>query len=219
MTTIALIGTTIVPYNLFLHAAAARARWPDPADLPKARADTRFSIGFGGLISIFILATAAASLFGTGVQINHAGDMARAIEPVFGAAARYLVAVGLFAAGLTSAITAPMAAAYAVTEMLPRRQGARTGLVFRATALFILIIGVVTACLEIKPVRLILTAQFANGLLLPIVGIFLLIAMNRKSLLGQHRNGVVANLLGGLVVLITFGLGLRYMLRALGLWE
>lgn len=218
LTAIALIGTTIVPYNLFLHAAAARARWSSPADLPKARADARLSIGFGGLISIFILATAAASLFGKGIQITNAGDMARAIDPVFGAAARYLIGAGLFAAGLTSAITAPMAAAYAVSEMLPQRYGARTGLVFRSTALLILIIGVVAACLKIKPVTLILTAQFANGLLLPIVGVFLLIAMNRKSLLGDHRNGPVSNVLGGLVVLITFGLGLRYVLKALGVF-
>lgn len=218
LTVIALIGTTIVPYNLFLHAAAARARWSSAADLPKARADTRLSIGIGGLVSIFILSTAAATLFGTGARIEHAGDMARAIEPVFGPAARYPVAVGLFAAGLTSAITAPMAAAYAVTEMLPARLAARSGVVFRVTAITILIIGVVTACLNIKPVTLIVTAQFANGLLLPIVAVFLLIAMNQKTLLGAHRNGPLANILGGLVVLITFGLGLTYVLKAVGVW-
>lgn len=215
---IGLIGTTIVPYNLFLHAAAARRRWSGPADLPKARADTVFSIGLGGLISIFILATAAASLFGTGARVEHGGDMARALEPVFGPAARWPVAVGLFAAGLTSALTAPMAAAYALSEMLPARLAARSGLVFRATALLILIAGVVTASLGLRPVTLILTAQFANGLLLPVVGVFLLVAMNRKDLLGAHRNGPVSNALGGLVVLITFGLGYSYVLKALGMW-
>ncbi|MFP3942587.1 MAG: Nramp family divalent metal transporter [Alphaproteobacteria bacterium] len=218
LTVIALIGTTIVPYNLFLHAAAARARWKSAEGLAHARADTRFSIGVGGLVSIFILSTAAATLFGTGARIDHAGDMARAIEPVFGPAARYPVAVGLFAAGLTSAITAPMAAAYALTEMLPARFAARSGLIFRATALTILTIGVLTACLNIRPVTLIVTAQFANGLLLPIVAVFLLIAMNRKDLLGAHRNGPLANVLGGLVVLVTFGLGLTYVLKALGAW-
>ncbi|MFW6027881.1 MAG: NRAMP family divalent metal transporter, partial [bacterium] len=218
LTVIALIGTTIVPYNLFLHAAAARARWADESGLAHARADTRFSIGLGGLISIFVLATAAATLFGTGARIEHGGDMARAIEPVFGPAARWPVALGLFAAGLTSAITAPMAAAYVVTEMLPARLAVRSGLVFRVTALTILITGVVTASLGIRPVTLIVTAQFANGLLLPIVAAFLLIAMNRKDLLGAHRNGPVANVLGGLVVLVTFGLGLTYVLKALGAW-
>ena len=217
LTTIALIGTTIVPYNLFLHAAAAREKWASPTDVAAAQADTRLSIGLGGLVSILVLATAAASLFGSGLAIRSASDMALAIEPAFGPAARYLVGIGLLAAGLTSAITAPVATAYALSEMLGRDGGQRRAL-FRLTALAVLAAGTLISLLGIKPVSLILIAQYANGLLLPVIAVFLLYVMNRKSLLGPHVNGLTSNLAGGVVVAITIGLGARAILRAAGVW-
>lgn len=217
LTAIALIGTTIVPYNLFLHAASVRQKWPGGGAeaLKAASADTRVSIGFGGLISILILATAAASLFGSGIAIRSAADMAASLEPAYGPAARLLVGIGLFAAGLSSAVTAPLATAYAVCEVT--RQP-KTGRAFRAIALGILAIGTLIASLGLKPVSLILIAQVANGILLPIVAVFLIVTMNRKSILGTHVNGPVSNLLGGTVVLIAAGFGLRLIMRALGVW-
>ena len=215
---IALIGTTIVPYNLFLHAAAARDRWANgAADLSEAIGDTRLSIGLGGLVSIFILSTAAATLFANGVTVTSAGEMALALEPIAGERARILIGLGLFAAGLTSAITAPMATAYAVTELVPAF-GKNKPVAFRAIALCILAIGLFVSLLGIKPIQLILFAQMTNGLLLPIIAGFLLFAMNRKGLLGAHVNGPVANILGGGVLLITLLLGARLVLRTFGLW-
>jgi len=216
-TAIALIGTTIVPYNLFLHASTARERWAgggEPA-LVAARRDTQVSVGLGGLISIFILVTAAASLFSAGLVIKSGADLAAAIEPAYGPVARYLVGTGLLAAGLSSAITAPMAAAYAVCELT--RQPPR-GLVFRIVALTVLATGAGVALLGFNPLTIILTAQVANGILLPVVAIFLLIAMNRRSLLGGHVNSPVQNFLGGCVLLVTICLGARLVLRAAGIW-
>ena len=66
LTAIALIGTTIVPYNLFLHAAASRQKWPDGQATREARQESALSIGLGGLVSILILTTAASSLFKSG---------------------------------------------------------------------------------------------------------------------------------------------------------
>ena len=216
LTAIALIGTTIVPYNLFLHAAAARKKWQTASKLEVARKDSAFSIGLGGLVSILILATAASSLFQSGLEISNAADMALAIEPAFDAAGRYLVGIGLFAAGLTSAITAPMATAYALSELLGKTEK-DSAWIFRGTALFVVVIGATISLLGIRPVSMILIAQYANGLLLPIIATFLLIVMNRKDLLGQHVNSLTANLFGSAIVLITFGLGLRSILRAAGL--
>ncbi|MEQ9505679.1 MAG: Nramp family divalent metal transporter [Hyphomonas sp.] len=216
-TAIALIGTTIVPYNLFLHASAARERWggKGEAGLQEARADTRASVGLGGLISIFILVTAASSLFASGLVIKSGADLAQAIEPAYGAAARYLVGIGLLAAGLSSAITAPMAAAYAVCELV--RQPPRKT-VFRAVALLVLLTGTLIALAGYNPLTVILTAQVANGILLPVVATFLLVAMNRKSLLGDNVNTRLQNILGGGVLLVTIGLGARLILRAAGVW-
>ena len=195
-----------------------REKWPEGGEgaLNAASADTRVSIGFGGLISILILATAAGSLFGSGGTIHSAADMAASLEPAYGPAARLLVGTGLFAAGLSSAVTAPLATAYAVCEVtrLPR-----TGSAFRAISLGILAIGTLIASLGLKPVSLILIAQVANGFLLPIIAVFLIVTVNRKSILGTHVNGLASNLLGGSVVLIAAGFGLRLIMRALGVWS
>ena len=218
-TTIAIIGTTIVPYNLFLHAAAARDRWQGGADdLAAATSDTALSISLGGLISIFILATAGSTLFTNAIPVTNAADMAIALEPIAGSGAQILIGIGLFAAGLTSAITAPMATAYAVTEIIPGFGGARKPLMFRAVALTILAIGLGVSLLGIRPTELITIAQVANGLLLPIIAVFLLLAMNNRTLLGEHVNTLRANLLGGGVVAITFLLGARLILRVFGVW-
>ena len=185
-----LIGTTIVPYNLFLHAAAAKNRW-SPENKPRstedaltdARFDAVFSIGLGGLISILILSTAGASLFAEQIKVANAADMAHQLEPAFGVSARYLIGAGLFAAGLSSAITAPLATAYAVQELFQLKAGQRS-LGFRATAGIILILGTATALSGAKPVAIILFAQFANGLLLPFIGVFLLFAANQQAYWG-----------------------------------
>ena len=97
-TAIALIGTTIVPYNLFLHAAAARERWSADEDPAEMRLETIVSIGIGALVSIAILITAAAS--GVGGGIGNAADIARQVQPVYGPLARYAIGAGLFGAGL-----------------------------------------------------------------------------------------------------------------------
>lgn len=217
LTAIALIGTTVVPYNLFLHAAAVRKKWPKGEGTDEARAESSLSIGLGGLISILILATAASSLFQREFQVNNAVDMALAIEPAFGEAARYLVGIGLFAAGLTSAITAPMATAFALSEIIGG-DATRKSKLFRGTALLVVLVGAAISLSGIKPVSLILIAQYANGLLLPIIAAFLLYVMNRKDLLGTHTNSLIANFAGGLIVLFTFGLGLRSVLKAAGLF-
>lgn len=215
LTVIALIGTTIVPYNLFLHASAVARKGGSPRDLGAVRADTTISIGIGGLIAILIASTAAASLFASGIAVESAGDMARQFEPLFGPYSRYLLGVGLLAAGLTSAITAPLATAFAMTEILTLPSETKS-FAFRAIALSVLVTGAGLSLAGIKPIEVILAAQFANGLLLPILAAFLLYAMNRRQLLGHHVNGWLANGAGLVVAFVAAGLGVRLVLRALG---
>ena len=214
MTAIALIGTTSVPYNLFLHAASVRERW-DKEQLPEAQLDTMVSIGIGGLVSMTILATAAASLFGSGKTIENAVDMAEQLTPLFGSMATVTLGAGLFAAGLTSAITAPLATGYIVQEIFKSSSSRRP---FQIGALIVILSGTFAALLGYRPVELIFVAQIANGLLLPIVAVFLLKLANNKKLLGQHANGLKANVLGAVILLITTALGFRLIARALGFW-
>lgn len=214
-TIIALIGTTVVPYNLFLHAAAAKANWRSADDLRTARLDTSISIGLGGLIAILILSTAAAGIYKNALSVNNASDMALQLEPLFGNAAHILLGLGLFAAGLSSAITAPLATAYAVTEVLRLNSKPNTKH-FKLIALSVLACGTLFALSGIKPLQLIVMAQFANGLLLPIIAGFLLFAMNQSQVLGKHTNGVIANILGAIVIIVTMALGIRSALSASG---
>ena len=214
MTAIALIGTTIVPYNLFLHAASVRERW-DKEQLPEAQLDTTISIGIGGLVSMTILATAAASLFGSGKTIENAVDMAQQLTPLFGNMATITLGAGLFAAGLTSAITAPLATGYIVQEIFKSSNSRRP---FQIGALLVILSGTFAALLGYRPVELIFVAQIANGLLLPIIAIFLLRLANNRKLLGEYANGFKANILGAAILLITTALGFRLIARAVGYW-
>jgi manganese transport protein len=215
-TVIALIGTTVVPYNLFLHATAARSKWNGAGDLPAVRADALVSIGLGGLVSILIVSTAAASLFARGLEVDSAAAMALQLEPLFGRLSAIALGIGLCAAGLTSALTAPLATAYAVSEIIGPAAARRT-VVFRITSLSVVAVGAASALSGIRPITLIVAAQFANGLLLPIVALFLLRAVNDQRLLGSHANGPIANMLGAVVLLVALGLGVRLVLSALGI--
>jgi manganese transport protein len=215
LTVIALIGTTVVPYNLFLHASAVKAKWSSINDLKHARADTATAIGLGGLITILIASTAAASIFGSGLNISGASDMATQLEPLFGSFSKTMLGMGFFAAGLSSSITAPLATAYAVTEILGIKDGTSSR-IFKWIALSVILSGASLALTGIKPISIILTAQFANGLLLPIIAIFLLVVMNQKKQLGQYVNKWLGNTLGVIVVMVTAGLGIRLIMSATG---
>jgi len=214
MTVIALIGTTVVPYNLFLHANLVQEKWRGVATgqaLRESRVDTVLSIGLGGLITLAVMSTSAVAFFQTGAVFS-AASLATQLEPVLGRAANGFFAFGLLAAGLTSAITAPLAAAYAVTGAMgwPSTLSDRR---FRAIAMLVLVIGTVFAALGSKPIAAILFAQAANGLLLPVTAIFLLIIMNRADLLGAYRNRMATNMVGAAVVFVVTGLGLFNIAR------
>mgnify|MGYP000011753183 CR=1 FL=1 len=141
--------------------------------------------------------------------------MARSLEPLFGSAARYCMGVGLFAAGISSALTAPLASAYALCGALGKSADLKA-LHFRAVWLIIIAIGAVVALQGFRPLRLIWFAQIANGLLLPIITAFLLWAMNSRTRLGAYRNTWWQNALGILVLIISVLLGGRSLLAALG---
>lgn len=210
LTAVALIGTTVVPYNLFLHSSTVQEKWPagQPLDqsLRAARLDTGLSIGLGGLITLAIMSTSAAAFFGAGSTVS-AANIATQLEPLLGPAARYFFALGLFAAGLSSAVAAPLAAAYAVCGALGWERDLRSGR-FRLVWLSVLLCGTVFAVIGTRPLTAILFAQAANGFLLPVCAIFLLWVMNRSGQLGAYRNGPLSNLLGAIVVAVTLGLGL-----------
>jgi Mn2+/Fe2+ NRAMP family transporter len=216
---VALIGTTVVPYNLFLHAAAVRESFRGPGDLGPARLDAIITIVLGGLISGAVVLTAAGAFHvpgGGGAGLASASDMARQLEPLLGRTATIFFSIGLLAAGISSALTAPMAAAYASQGILGWKQGLR-GRRQRSVALGVVGTGILFGALGVRPVPAITLAQAANGILLPLVAVFLLWAANDRRRLGIHANGWLANAVGGLVVAVAAGLGVWALLRLTGI--
>ena len=211
---LALVGTTVVPYNLFLHAAAAREKWRGvaaPLALREARRDAFIAVTVGGVVTLAILAS-AVPLYLAGIAPEDVAGLTRQLEPLLGPGARWLFAAGLFAAGLTSAITAPLAAAWATCGLLGWPADLRSAR-FRAVWAVILVVGAAFAVTGARPLQAIVWAQAANGLLLPIIAGFLLWAMNRPSLVPAARNGALGNSLGGLVVAFSIFLGLSIIYR------
>ncbi|TMP63749.1 manganese transporter [Pseudoalteromonas sp. S1610] len=208
-TVLALVGTTIVPYNLFLHSGVLAARHDSKSDKQKVikqtNVDTGVSITLGGVITLAILSTASVAFYGTDAGQISAANMAVQLEPLLGDAAHYFFAIGLFAAGLTSAITAPLAGAYAVCGMLGwsnKMDNTR----FKSVAIVILLFGAAVASLGLDPVAVIIFAQAANGLLLPIVTTYLVWLVNQKSVMGKYTNSMLVNLLTLPVLVLIFGL-------------
>ncbi|MDP5077651.1 MAG: Nramp family divalent metal transporter [Nonlabens sp.] len=210
LTIVGLIGTTVVPYNLFLHASLVREKWNDTTDLSAVRKDTIISVMLGGLVSMAII------IAGTALQhakISTGSDIARALEPIFGNASTIVFSIGILAAGITSAITAPLAAAYVVKGCLGWR-GTMKSWSFRAVWMVILATGVLFASIGLKPLQIITFAQIANGLLLPIIAILLLWLVNR-AFLGRFKNKLWQNLMAILVIVIAVILGVKTLLKVL----
>ena len=152
------------------------------------------------MISLCIIISAAAL---EGSVINSALDLGKALEPLYGTAAPLLLQFGFFAAGLTSALTAPMAAAFVVSECfgLPKE-----GWGYRITAFAVLAIGVYFTTTGIVPIEIIRFAQITNGILLPIIGMLLLFMVNNSQLM---RGTVPSNLQKTCFILIELFLSFR----------
>jgi manganese transport protein len=209
LTIIGLIGTTVVPYNLFLHAALVKERWNKKEDLAHAKKDTIVSIILGGLVSMAIIISAAGIQTST---VTNASDLAKGLAPLYGDFATYFLSIGLFAAGITSAITAPLAAAYVANGCLGWKAGLKSKK-FRIVWMIVLFLGVFFSSIGIKPIEIIKFAQIANGMLLPVIAGILLWIMNKKSVLGNYVNSRTQNIFGFIIVIATVFLGLKGILK------
>ena len=196
LTIAGLIGTTVVPYNIFLHVALVNNRWKSTKELRFANFDTIVSISIGGLISLCILLTAAGL---NNSDILNAVDLAYSLQPLYGDFSKYIVAIGLLSAGLTSSITAPIAAAYVVCGCFGFSINRKSKL-FKIIAVIVLLIGVIFSSIGFSPIEIIKFAQVTNGILLPLVVVFLLFLANNTRLLKNNTNNLFQNVLGLIVI-------------------
>jgi Mn2+/Fe2+ NRAMP family transporter len=211
---LALVGTTVVPYNLFLHSSAVKEKWSSTERLKDVRKDLVLSISLGGLISISIVITSAMAFFAKGIAIESGAQMASQLEPLYGSVAKALFGIGFFAAGISSAVTAPYAAAFASSGVLGWKEGQKSKK-FHAVWLGVILVGLAVSLFNFSPIVVIVFAQVTNGLVLPVASIFLLIVLNSRRILGDAVNTWKKNILGGAIVAIVSLLGLWNILKLL----
>ena len=200
-----LIGTTVVPYNIFLHSSLVSEKWNSIDKLKVARIESFISIFLGGLVSLSIIIT-AASVYNQ--NVTGVIDLARGLEPLYGKFAIYFLGLGLFASGITSSITAPLAAAYVAKSCFGWNNSLKSNR-FRFVWFFILITGVIISMIEINPIEIIKFAQFSNSLLLPIIAIVLLWLINDENIIKKKFNYKYQNIFGFFIIIISLLLAIK----------
>lgn len=222
---VAFVGTTITPYMQFYLQSAVAEKGIDEEELRLEQADAVLGSVWTNLIALFIVIATAQTLFAHGVHIESAADAATALEPFAGPVATTLFGIGLFGASALAATIMPISTAYVVCEAFGWESGVgrrwRDAPAFFTLYTFVLFVGAVIVLIpEIDLIGIILASQYLQGLLLPIVLIFMVKLVNDRTLLGRHTNGRRLNILAivcvALVVLLDLVLLGTSLLSALG---
>ena len=207
---VGLLGTTITPFMQLFQQSSTVERGVARRHYGPERVDAYAGAIFSNLISITMIIATAATLHQAGqTEIESAADAARALEPIAGNAAKALFAVGLMGASLLAGAVLPLATAYAVSEVFGMPKG--VNLDFRRAPIFfglftgIIFIGAALALIPNLPViQLLVSVQVLNGMLLPIMLVFILKLVNDQPLMKELKNSRTYNLLGwGTFLLIT----------------
>ncbi|MEL7375655.1 MAG: divalent metal cation transporter [Bacteroidota bacterium] len=195
-TIIALLGTTIVPYNFFIAAGLGRGK-----KLSDIRLGLGVSFGLGACITLGILLTGGL----LSEVFSDFQALSTVLEIKLGIIGPWMLGIGLFAAGLSSAITAPLALALAGRALLGREdtegRWSTNGRYFRLAWATCLLFGLTVAGLDLDLIGVIFTAQLVNGLMLPFVAGLVLWLANDTERLGDQSNRLWQNILGGLILI------------------
>jgi Mn2+/Fe2+ NRAMP family transporter len=215
---IALTGTTVAPWGQFFVQSYIRDKGVRPKDYPLARVDVLTGAVFTNTIAFFIIVATAATLFVKGQSIETAADAARALGPVAGSNAQILFGVGLTAASILAACILPLSTAYVVCEAFGWESGVGKGWsaapVFNAifTAMLVLGAGVVLIP-GIDLVNLMVLAQTANGILLPVILIYTVRLSSSRELMGDRANGPVYQIFTWVCTVALIGLAFYLVIQ------
>jgi manganese transport protein len=205
-----LIGTTVVPYNLFLGSGLKHNQ-----DAAEMKWSLFIAIGLGGLISIAVLIT------GTAIAGEFTFEaLAFELEHLIGKPGTWLLGLGLFGAGLSSTLTAALAAGITAASIAKKgeedKNWSQSGIKFRGTWALVLLTGVLFGYLEVQPVPAIILAQALNGIFLPLIAIVLFLLINHSSIIpDEFQNRTVYNIMTGIVVYLTFLIGITNLSRVI----
>lgn len=209
-----LIGTTISPFTVFLQSSSAAKKWGDHEDKHDAIAtswvDSIISLGLVFIISSAIVICAAAAFYGTDIEIANGKVMAELLEPVLGRWATVVFGLGLWAAGFSSALTAPLSASFVICGILGWGGENVKGKQFRIIMAIVLGFGIFAGCtLGASPTEIILFAQVLNAFVIPLNAILLVSICNNKKFMGDFTNNKIFNVLGAVIICITLTIAAR----------
>jgi Mn2+/Fe2+ NRAMP family transporter len=207
---VGMVGTTITPYmQLFQQSSIVEKRVARRHYGPE-RLDAYLGAVFSNLIAAFIIIATGATLHASGAtDIETAAEAAQALRPVAGDAAQAIFAVGLLGASLLAAGVLPLATAYSVSEAFGFRKGVNLDLrrapVFLGLFSGLIALGALIALIPNVPlIQLLVSIQVLNGILLPIILVFLMILSNDERVAGDLKNGLLQNVLGwGTIAVVT----------------
>jgi NRAMP (natural resistance-associated macrophage protein)-like metal ion transporter len=208
---VALVGTTITPYMQFYLQSAVAEKGIDEEELRLEQADAIGGAVWTNVVAVFIVVATATTIFAVGGSVETAEDAARALGPVAGELSSALFAFGLFGASVLAATIMPISTAFVICEAFGWESGVgkplRDAPAFFGIYTFVLAVGALVVLipgLDLIPVMI--GSQNLQGLLLPIVLVFMVLLVNDERLMGRHRNGRRANVLAwgavGLVVVL-----------------
>lgn len=219
---VAILGATVSPYFLFWQAiqeveaeyaqgrrsVAARQDSTTSEDLEQSKAGVTAGSIVSKLITYAITLTTAATLFTHGQhRISTAEDAAKALEPIAGAAASWLFALGVIGTGMLAVPVLAASCAHAVSEM--RRWKAsleeqpKLAPKFYAVMLLATLLGVGLIYAGVPVVTMLFWASVLNGLLSPVAILLVLLMTRSQAMMGEHANSRGLNLLGWLAVFVT----------------
>lgn len=197
-----LVGTTIVPYNIFIGAGISKGE-----TIPLMRVGLAISVTIGGLITAAIL-IAGVSL----KEFSSFGELSAIISDQVGSWGGLALALGLFAAGFSSAITSPYAASLIARTVFGFKQEGAV----RAIWATVLLTGFLFGVSGVKPIPVILAVQAINGLVLPLLTLYLILIVNDTTLMpAQHRPGKVYNLVLVIIFFAVLLIGLNNLDRSM----
>ena len=220
---IAMVGTTIAPWMMFFTQSNVVEKGLTVKALFSQRVDAVSGTIAACLVAWFIIVTTGAVLFPAGITIDSAADAARALAPFAGQYAEALFAIGLVAASFLAACVLPLTTAFVICEAFGWEAGVsfkwKEAPAFKSIFTFVIAFSAVVVLIpNINLLSVMLTAQFVNGVILPILLAFMAIISADKRIMGEHRTGRVLRAIiwatVGVVALLTLAL---FVMQLLGI--
>jgi NRAMP (natural resistance-associated macrophage protein)-like metal ion transporter len=214
---IGVIGTTIAPWMQFYLQASIVEKGVTAREYRASRLDVVLGCIFTDVVAWFIIVACAATLFRTGqTNVENAADAARALKPLAGRYAYLLFGAGLFNASIFAASILPLSTAYTVCEGLGFESGLdkKFGEAPAFYWLYTVLVGAGAAAVLFIPDRLLIKvsvlSQVLNGVLLPPVLIYMLLLINKTSLMGKYVNGRIFNSIAWITAAILITMTVTY---------